>query len=481
MRCKSLAAFVREAWHILEPITPLVWSWHLDAICLHLEALTLGKFEMLGLPPRLLVNVPPGSMKSLLLSVMWQAWEWGPMAMPHLRYLCASYNGEPSIRDARKCRDLMMSDWYQRHWPIHFTRKGESSWANDATGDREVAAFASLTSKRGDRLTIDDPHSVEGAESAVDRAKAVRRFREGGMNRLNDQVRSVIVIIMQRLHTDDLSGMVMKELGDYVHLNLPMEFEADRRCVTPFFTDPRTKDGELLDPKRFPPAAVAEFKKMGQYAYAGQYQQRPSPREGGLFKRSWFADKILRVAPLSVRWVRHWDLAGTKDGGDRTAGVKLGKAADGRFIVAHVVKAQEEGAEVRKLVKSTAETDGKSVMVSMNKDPGQAGKEQAADYGLFLAGWIVRFTTESGQGDKYARAEPFSVQCELGNVYLVEGPWNEAYIDELCDFPNGSFDDQVDASAGAFGTLLTQSTMVHVPPIVVRGMAPHMAPPVIGD
>jgi predicted phage terminase large subunit-like protein len=463
-RCQTLAGFFREAWHVLEPNAPLVWSWHLDALCEHLQAITLGQ-----MPPRLLANVPPGSSKSMTASVMWQAWEW---TFPHLRstrYLTTAFNDIPVKRDTRKCRDLILSEWYQSLWPdVRLTRTGETSFANSSTGTREGVPFGSLTSQRGDRLIIDDPHSTETAESPTERQNTTRKFREGAINRLNDQGRSAIVVIMQRLHEDDVSGVILKLGMEFVHLRLPMEYESapirlsgrtvDPKHPTPIgFVDPRTADGDLLDPGRFPRETVDKLKRdMGSYAYAGQYQQRPTPREGGLFKRQWFEGKIIRQAPPGTRWVRHWDLAATKKAtAARSAGVKLGKAPDGSFVVGHVAKTQDEGNEVAKLIKATAEVDGKDVEISLPQDPGQAGKVQAKNFIAMLAGWIVRAEPETG--DKVTRATPFSVQCEAGNVYLIEGDWNSDYLDELCLFPGGSFKDQVDASSGAFGRLVTRS------------------------
>lgn len=451
-RCSTLAGFVREAWPILEPNAKLVWNWHLDAICDHLEAVSDGRIT------RLLINVPPGSSKSLICSVMWQAWEWAT-GRASLRYLTTAFNDVPVKRDTRKCRDLILSEWYRSLWPeITLTRTGETSFANSATGTREGVAFGSLTSQRGDRLIIDDPHSVETAESTAERQTTTRRFREGALNRLNDQERSAIVVVMQRLHADDVSGTILKMGMGFVHLCLPMEFEPERACRTSIgFADPRTADGDLLDPVRFPREAVESLKTgMGSYAYAGQYQQRPTPREGGLFKRSWFEGKIIGAAPAGTRWVRHWDLAATaKSNSARTAGVKLGRAPDGSFIVGHVVKGQLEGPEVRKLIRATAEIDGKLVQISIPQDPGQAGKVQSRDMIAMLPGY--RAHAEPETGDKTTRAEPFAAQCEAGNVYLVAGTWNDDYLDELCLFPGGSFKDQVDASSGAFGRLATAS------------------------
>lgn len=449
-RCQTFAGFVQEAWHVLEPNTPLVWNWHLQAMCDHLEAISRGK-----LTPWLIINVSPGSSKSMVVSVLWQAWEWGPLGKRSSRFLTTSFELENVKRDTRKTRDLILSEWYRSLWPdVVLTRTGETSFANGDTGTREGVPFASVTGKRGDRLVVDDPHSLKGAESEAERNKATRLFLEGGLNRLNDQTRSAIVVVMQRVHEGDLTGVLLARKLGFIHLMIPMEFEPERRCSTPLgWSDPRSYDDELMDPVRMPREAVDKLKTVSDYSWAGQYQQRPTAREGGLFKRHWFDGKVIRQAPPGTIWVRHWDLAATKKTtAARTAGVKLGKAPDGSFIVGHVVKTQDEGAAVRRLIKSTAEIDGKDVQISLPQDPGQAGKVQARDFVTMLAGWNVRAEPETG--DKATRAEPFSSQCEAGNVYLVAGDWNEAYLDELCLFPGGSFKDQVDASSGAFGRLL---------------------------
>ena len=455
-RCATLAGFVKEAWPILEPNTQLVWNWHLEALCAHLEAITAGRIT------RLLANVPPGSSKSLIVSVMWQAWEWGPMARPSLRYLATAFNEGPVKRDTRKARDLILSDWYRALWPeVVLTRTGETSFANNRTGTREGVAFGSLTSQRGDRLIIDDPHSTETAESVAEREATTRRFREGAMNRLNDQERSAIVVIMQRLHADDVSGVIQRLGMDFVHLCLPMEFEPERRCRTVIgFEDPRTYEGELLDPVRFPRAAVDRLKRdMGSYAWAGQYQQRPTPREGGLFKRHWFS--IVDAAPANCRWVRAWDLAATEtsqasSAGAYTAGVLMGRTPDGRYIVSDSRRERLSPAGVDRLIRSTAEQDGRAVSISLPQDPGQSGKAQAQYLVKMLAGFRAKASPESG--DKITRAEPFAAQAEAGNVLLLRGPWNEAWLDELCMFPGGSFKDQVDASSRAFAELALGSS-----------------------
>lgn len=447
-------------------------GWHTDAICEHLEAVTYGWVN------RLLITVPPGSSKSLLSSVFWPAWEWGPKDRRSLRYLATAFGDGPVKRDTRKMRDLVASPWYMERWErVRLVRSGETSFANSYTGNREGVAFGSLTSQRGDRLIIDDPHSTTTAESPTERRTTVRKFREGATNRLNDQAKSAIIVIMQRLHEDDVAGVIIAEDMGYTHLCLPMEydpkpfvsmgkvlFDPQKRNKIGF-KDPRAEPGQLLDPVRFPAPVVADLKKtMGSYAYAGQYDQRPVPREGGLFKRDWFDDKIIKVddVPVGTVWVRHWDLAATKsDDAAYTAGVKVGRAPDGRFIVRDVKRKQIEGNEVRKLIKRTAEEDTLATLVSLPQDPGQAGKVQKSDMLKYLVGHRVAVSPE--MGDKASRAEPFAVQCEAGNVYLVSGEWVGDYLDELCMFPGGKFKDQVDASVNAFARL------VHQPPQAVSG------------
>ncbi len=451
-RCESLAGFVREAWRVLEPNTPLVWNWHLDALCLHLEAVTDGRIN------RLAVNIPPGSSKSMIVSVLWPAWEWGPRGLRSMRYLTTSFAEDSVKRDTRKHRDLTLSEWYRSLWPeVVLVRTGEMSFANQDTGTREGTAFGSLTSKRGNRLIIDDPHSTKTAESDTERASTVRQFREGSLNRLNDQERDAIVVVMQRLHEQDVTGALMKLGLGFVLLMLPMEFEAQRRCSTSIgWADPRTEDGELLDPVRFPRKVVDDLKKgLGSYAYAGQYQQRPAPRDGGLFKRSWLP--VVDALPNDIiKWCRAWDIGATKGGGDPTVGVKVGRSRDGTFYVADVRRGQEGPAEVERTILATATQDGLDVTLRIPQDPGAAGKAYAQTLAKILAGYPVKAVAPTG--DKTTRATPAAAQAEAGNVKLLRGEWNEAFMDELCTFPAGAYDDQVDAFADALNELALSSS-----------------------
>jgi predicted phage terminase large subunit-like protein len=471
-QCETLAGFVRAAWPILEPMTVYRHGRLIEELCAHLEAVTYGKCN------RLLINVPPGCMKSLLVSVLWPAWEWGAAGKIGMRYLSTSASEDNMRRDCRKMRDLVLSDWYQALWPeVHLIRRAETDFANEKGGGREGRAFANLTGGRADRLLIDDPHTTETAESEADRATAIRIFRESVPLRINDPANSAIVIIMQRLHQHDVSGVALALKLGYVHLMLPMEFEADRKCVTPFGGDWRSVEGELLFEARFSKDTVARDKvPLGSYGVAGQFQQRPSARGGIMFKRHWF--KIIPAAPAGISYVRGWDLAATEKktksaalGPAYTAGVKLGRTNQKRFVIAHVTRLREEGAAVRTAIYNTATADGHGVIVDLPQDPGQAGKTQAQDMIAMLVGFTAFASPETG--DKITRAQPVAAQAEAGNVDVVEGPWNEDFFAEAELFPTGAYKDQIDALSRAFARFVKTGNVAMGWPTLITEARTH--------
>lgn len=485
-KCLSLYEFVQEFWSILEPgeviidgkaCSSFVGGRAIKEICRFLEAVTDDRIQYL------LINVPPGMMKSLLVSVFWPAWEWGPRGLVHKRYLTSSFSRPNVIRDNNKMRRLIESEKYQLLYgdTVKPSGKwGEETFENTATGGRQGRAFESMTGGRGDRVIIDDPHSVDSAESPTQRQRVVKTFREAIPDRLNNLRTSKIVVIMQRLHESDVAGTILELKLPYVHLNLPMEFEPRR--VDPetgkttggacevylpnpetgepelFFRDWRTEEGELLFPERFPAEELATLRKAkGAYAWAGQYQQRPTAREGGMFKRAWFSGKIIprSEVPKAARLrCRAWDRAGTKqeDGKspDYSVGVRLLRnGAD--YYIEDVDRFRDTPAKVRARMLDNAQLDPPGTIVRIPQDPGQAGVDQKERDAEYFAGYRLSF--HKPINDKTMRAEPFSVPCENGNVYLVEGDWNEEFLEELCTFPAGAKDDQVDAVADAFAEL----------------------------
>lgn len=451
---RSLAHFAQEAWHVLEPATPLKWGWALDCMCEHLEAVSAGQIK------RLVINVSPGSMKSLLTGVLWPAWEWGPLGKPELRYLGTAHKQDLAVRDNMKCRRLIQSEWYQRLWPIGLVgdQNAKTKFENSATGFREAMAFTSMTGSRGDRVILDDPHSVDDANSPVKLEGDILTFREALPSRVNND-ESAIVIIMQRLHERDVTAVAL-DLG-YEHLCIPMRYEEGRSKWVVGNGDPRKADGELAFPERFPEKQVVELEKtLGAYATAGQLQQRPAPRDGGLFKAAWF--QTIPALPANiVRTVRNWDLAATEkttsSNPDWTAGVRMSRTADGLYIIEGCNRFQGSPSAVEAGLKQQAALDGTDITIGIPQDPGQAGKSQAQQFTRMLAGYHVKAVRPTGK--KETRAAPFASQAEAGNVrILVTGDperdaWVQPYLDELCLFPAGRHDDQVDASADAFNEL----------------------------
>ena len=532
---------MKYGWEALEPGNEFVSNWSVDAITEHLSRVSMGHTR------RLLINVPPGCTKSMTTSVFWPSWEWGPQDNPYYRYIGTSYAKDLAIRDNVRARDLLTSEWYHSQWPVYVqdnpdveerARKvsgwepiefkadanGKMYYENTKTGWRMAGSSGSqLTGFRGDRIIVDDPHSVKSAESEVERESTLFWFSETLPTRLNKLNESAIVVIMQRLHERDVSGLILaNELG-YDHLMLPMEFEPERRCwsfrpleyvarenerraesnlpVTPhdvpepvywseeehnyqsvhlwnpekhdgkeepdeenklcemYPADPRQEDEELLMPERFSRESVDELKAAfrsqgGSYAEAGQLQQRPAPRGGGMFaKDDWI---ILDHMPKDwkvVRWVRGWDLAGsTRKRSPFTAGVLMGITADKNIVISDVNKGQWKASLVREKIKATTERDGHGVYVDIPQDPGQAGLAQKADLAKLLHGYNVVFSPETGS--KEDRAEPLAAQQQVGNVYLIRGEWNMPFINESASFPNGEFKDQIDGASRAYANLV---------------------------
>lgn len=301
---RSFAEFCKRAWREIDP-APLVWGWHLDAICEHLQAVTEGRIR------RLVINVPPGHAKSMIVSVLWPAWVW--TRRPSWRLLCASYDLDLSMRDAVKQRTLVQTEWYQRHftedpngrtttedrWKLKGDQNVKSYYENTSLGFRQCVAIGSGTGKRGDALVIDDPISAEESNSKQAREKAIRWKTETMSSRFNDQASAQEVLVMQRLHEEDLTGYLLKA-GGWVHLRLPSRFELKPSCkcetcakgANPIgWKDPRKREGQLLFPAKFPEPVLQEAestKGMGAIAFAGQHQQRPMPASGGMVQRKWF-------------------------------------------------------------------------------------------------------------------------------------------------------------------------------------------------
>lgn len=446
---QSLANFVRQAWHIIDPGMPLVWGPHMDAVCLHLEAITKGQIS------RLLINIPPGTSKSSLVSIYWPAWEW--TTRPEMRFIGASHEQSLAVRDSTKMRRLITSDWYQGLWPTALMGDNNQklSFENDRTGFRQAAAVRSMTGRRGDRVAWDDPHSAEDAHSEAALTESERIFRETLPTRLVSPERSAIIIVMQRLAVKDVSGIILDEPGrlGYEHLCLPMEYEPGRHCRTSIgWEDWRKAENELLFPGRFPAHVVERDKKiMGSHAVAGQFQQRPNPLGGGIIKTQWFG--YYSVLPKIRYMMIYADTAQkTKERNDYSVFECWGKGEDGRAYLIDMIRGKWEAPDLERMAIAFWSKHSARKMRVEDKSSGTGLIQSIKKKGRFPIEGIER------EKDKLTRVMDVLPQIESGYVMLPEAaPFLSDFLSECESFTaddSHAHDDQIDPMVDALNDLL---------------------------
>lgn len=428
------------------------WGWAVEAICDHLEAVTAGDIH------RLLINVPPGTMKSLLVSVIWPAWEWGPRGKQSMRYLGTAHKQDLAVRDSTKCRRLIKSDWYQSLWPVELTgdQNAKTKFENTATGFREAMAFTSMTGSRGDRVILDDPHSVDDANSRVRLAADVVTFREALPSRVNND-NSAIIIIMQRLAVGDVSDAAL-ELG-YEHLLIPMRYEAGRSKWVVGNGDPRQTDGELMFPERFAEATVAELESsLGSHASAGQLQQRPSPRGGGVIKGAWFGRYSI-PPDLQHRAIFADTAQKTGERNDYSVFQLWGRTAQGKAYLLDQIRGKWEAPDLLRQAidfwrKATATSPVRGMYIEDKASGTGLIQELKANHGIPVIP-IPRST------DKYTRVMDALPFIEAGHVFIPDAPWTSDFVGECEAFAADNthqHDDQIDPMTDAIRILLAGPT-----------------------
>jgi predicted phage terminase large subunit-like protein len=453
----GLHDFVDQAWTEVDP-SPLVLGRYTRTLCWVLEQVLKGRIR------RLIINVPPGHMKSLAVSVFWPAWAW--LVSPGIRFAFTSYRGDLALRDADRSRDLIRSEFYQelltgRPHGFELLRTGQdtkSRFANTEGGYRFSSAVSGIMGEGGDIVVIDDPHNVEQAESDTVRDETVRKIRLALPTRVRSRS-GAVVIIMQRLHPRDLTGVFLDEEGElWTHLCLPARFERDHPHPCPF--DWRKRQGQLLFPELFDRKRLDELTTgLTEYGEAGQLQQRPHPREGGMMKRDDFRIIDAAEVPKGGTIVRGWDLAATDAKAVEakkaawTVGLRL-RYVKRKIYIEDVIRLRGSPHKVRTTMRTAADQDGKVVIIDFPQDPGQAGKAQAEDIAADFPDRRAYYSPESG--DKEVRAEAPAAQVEAGNVYLVRGAWNGVFLDEAAAFPGSTFKDQVDAFSRAYHRAVRQ-------------------------
>lgn len=428
-----------------------------STVALH-HRLLLTKLRQISLMRhgRMMVFMPPGSAKSTYASVVFPSAFLGESE--NRRLILASYGDDLARKMGRRTRSIIKQQRFQGIYGCGLTAESSAAQEFALTNGSEYIACGILSGVTGNRahgIIIDDPiKGREQANSETIRQKVYDAYEDDLKTRLIPG--GWICIIQTRWHEDDLSGRILpdnwkgqsgpilcKDGNVWEVLCIQAQCEVDN--------DPLGRaHGEYLWPEWFDRKHWAQFQSNPR-TWSALYQQRPSPLDGDLFK----PDQIQTIDAIpagNIKWTRGWDFASTEDGGDWTAGVKLGRLDDGRLIVADVQRKQYGPDKRDALIVNTTSADGKAVKVCFPQDPGQAGKTQALYLTRQLAGYKVSTSPETG--DKVTRAEPMAAQVNIGNLLMLRGDWNKAFTDELRSFPNGKHDDQVDGLSRAFSELI---------------------------
>jgi predicted phage terminase large subunit-like protein len=430
-----LAAFTRKSFSTVDPGTPYSHNWHIDLIAEYLEACTRREIK------RLIINIPPRYLKSVSVTVAWPAWLLGKN--PSERILAASYAHSLSLKHSTDCRLVVKSDWYNRTFPNVVLTDDQDTKEKFVTTERGMryatSVAGSVIGEGGNFLIVDDPHSAAGALSDTQRATANTWFDQSFATRLNDKENGVIVVIMQRLHANDLSGHLL-EKGGWEHLCIPAV--AETKTVLDFGRVKKTREsGDILHPEREGKDAIDRLKiALGSYAFAGQYQQRPAPADGGIYKADWFRRYAVARDDYEMI-VQSWDTA-SKAGqlNDPSCCTTWGVKRDG-FDLLQVMVRRLEYPDLKALVmKQAADWQPDAILIE-DKSSGQALLQ---DFRRETALPLIGINPEK---DKITRASAESATVEAGKVALpTQAAWLTDYEMEMLTFPNAPHDDQVDSS-----------------------------------
>lgn len=414
-------------------------NWHHRVVCDALMRVYRGETK------RLIINIPPRYSKTELAVINFMAWCFGKA--PDSEFIHVSYSATLAANNASQTRNLVQEPAYKRVFPnlkLRDDSKAKDDWRTADNGvcysqgtGGTITGFGAgkLRDSFGGAIIIDDPHKASEARSDTIRKNVIEWFQNTLESRTNSPD-TPIIVIMQRLHEEDLAGWLLDGGNgeEWEHLELS--------AIRP--------DGTALWPAKHTIEDLNRMELAAPYVFSGQYRQRPSPPAGGFFK----PDNIEIVDALPadiIKQVRAWDLASSENEGDYTVGMRQAKGNDGYTYIVDVQRGQLGPDGVEKRITQTAELDGKSVSIRLPQDPGQAGKSQAKNFITKLSGFNVK--AEVVSGDKITRAQPFAAQVNVGNVKMLRGDWNKPLIEELRNFPNGKHDDQVDAGSDAFNEL----------------------------
>ena len=438
---QDFSTFAARCFHNLNPQTEFAMNWHVEVIAAKLTAVRQGKIR------RLIINLPPRHLKSLMASIAFPAWCLGHD--PSMPILCVSYAQDLADKLARDCRGIIMSPWYRRIFPTRLAphRQAVQEFITTANGYRLATSNGGVLTGRGaDIILIDDPLKPEEALSDTQRQAANDWFSHTLYSRLNNKRHGAIVIIMQRLHEDDLVGHVLAQ-EPWEVVCFPAIAEADEVHEIETILGPQTftrRRGDALHPEREPLETLDRIRRtIGEYNFAGQYQQSPAPLGGGLVKAEWFKRYGEKDRPESFdRIVQSWDTANkATELSDFSVCTTWGIQGKNLYLL-NVLRKRLEYPALKRAVREQQSLFQANVVLIEDKASGTQLIQELITDGFHR---VVRYKPEC---DKIMRLHAQTALIENGFVYLPEtAPWLAEYLHEMMVFPKGKHDDQVDSTA----------------------------------
>lgn len=449
----SLYDFLKACWNVVVPANiQFVPGMHIQAMAEHLEYVSRRDIK------RLIINVPPGSTKSIICSVVWPAWEW--LRNPGTRFLCCTNSPDNVTRDSVASRSLMLSDWFRMRWN-HFQFTSDQNvktyFENDKRGHRISQTVGSrVTGKKGDVIVIDDPHDANEARSPVARKGVIDWWKHSCSSRLADDKNGAVVFVGQRVHQGDIFAELM-ETGAWEILRIPEEFVPSKRCyvASTGWTDPRTEPGELLRPDRFGHEEISQRKALMPIDYSTQHQQDPIPEGGAAFKEEWFQyygqDGMYYIVPspggryttklADLSLFLAVDTAQSmKTSSDFTVIMVAGKTKRGDLLLIDVERFKTSEIDIYPRIARTSTKWVTNTMVI-----GARSSRAVIDMS-YRSGMSVIEMPENL--DKYERSLEARIMCKAGQVYLpTKRSWVNDFLNECLAFTpeqTHEHDDQVD-------------------------------------
>jgi predicted phage terminase large subunit-like protein len=454
--CKrSYYQFLLQAWSVLEPTTELISNWHIEYICNQLQNIVMDVIEGKEREHHYIINVPPRSLKSYMTSIMLNAWAW--TINPSLKFITASYAQDLATDLARKTRNLIQSEWYQERWgELYQLSKDENlkmKFSNTMHGERQTTSVGGgVTGKGADIIIIDDAQDPRRANSEVERENTLKWYNETLSSRHNNPKVGTNIIVMQRLHENDLTGYLLEHNKEsYYHINLPA-IESDE--ISPIELKEQYQDG-LLMPDRFSQNMLDNQKKaMGSYGFASQYLQKPYPDEGYIIKKDWW--NKYTVLPEKFDYILHsWDMAFKETNqSDYVVGQVWGKLGANIYLLDMVRQRLDFPKTLNAVKRLVAKYPDYKYILIEEKANGAAIIQS-------LKKQVPAIIPIIPKESKEARVHAVAPIIEAGNVYIpVNASWIGQFINECAGFPKSTHDDIVDAMSQALNRVYNSAKRV---------------------